>query len=83
MSFLSGIKNFIKTEILGIEEINTETQNVQKKDNTPVIECETEKPVDKYEKGDSDKSKAKRLWKKTLTIFQVKTLISRKCLKTG
>ena len=59
MSFLSGIKNFIKTEILGIEEINTETQNVQKKDNTPVIECETEKPVDKYEKGDSDKSKAK------------------------
>lgn len=43
MSFLSGIKNFIKTEILGIEEINTETQNVQKKDNTPVIECETEK----------------------------------------
>ena len=46
-------------ELLGIEEINTETQNVQKKDNTPVIECETEKPVDKYEKGDSDKSKAK------------------------
>lgn len=31
MSFLSGIKNFIKTEILGIEEINTETQNVQKR----------------------------------------------------
>ena len=31
MSFLSGIKNFIKTEILGIEEINTETQNVEKR----------------------------------------------------
>ncbi len=59
MSFLSGIKNFIKTEILGIEETNTDIQNVKKKDNTPVIECETEKPVDKYEKGDSDKSEAK------------------------
>lgn len=59
MSFLSGIKNFIKTEILGIEEINTETQNVQKKDNTPVIECETEKPVDKYEKEIQIKVKLK------------------------
>ena len=49
MSFLYGIKNFIKTEILGIEEINTETQNVQKMDNTSVFVCETEKPVDKYE----------------------------------
>lgn len=31
MSFLSGIKNFIKTEILGIEETNTDIQNVKKR----------------------------------------------------
>ena len=30
MSFLSGIKNFIKTEILGIEETNTDIQNVKR-----------------------------------------------------
>lgn len=50
MSFLSGIKNFIKTEVLGIEEVKPKTQNAQQ-DTSPVIECETEKPEDKYVKG--------------------------------
>lgn len=54
MSFLSGIKNFIKTEILGIEETNTKTQNADKKDKTPVIECKTEAPVDKFENKGTD-----------------------------
>ena len=54
MSFLSGIKNFIKTEILGIDETNTKTQNADKKDKTPVIECKTEAPVDKFENKGTD-----------------------------
>ena len=50
MSFLTEIKNFIKTEVLGIEEPNTATSVAQKKDNKPVIECKTEAPEDTFEK---------------------------------
>lgn len=50
MSFLSGIKNFIKTEILGVKETDTNTQVGNKKAPNAVIECETEAPVDKLEK---------------------------------
>jgi len=50
MSFLSGIKNFIKTEILGIEENNTGVQSADKKQNKAVIECKTEAPEDKFQK---------------------------------
>lgn len=56
MSFLSGIKNFIKTEILGVQETDTKNQVAAKKDTTPVIECETEAPVDKLEKKDTKNS---------------------------
>ena len=56
MSFLSGIKNFIKTEVLGIEEVKPKTQNAQQ-DTSPVIECETEKPEDKYVKGNASPNK--------------------------
>lgn len=56
MSFLSGIKNFIKTEILGVQETDTKTQVAAKKDTTPVIECETEAPVDKLEKKNTKNS---------------------------
>lgn len=50
MSFLSGIKNFIKTEILGVKESDTNTQVGNKKVPNAVIECKTEAPVDKLEK---------------------------------
>lgn len=56
MSFLSGIKNFIKTEILGVQETDTKNQVAAKKDTTPVIECETEAPVDKLEKKNTKNS---------------------------
>lgn len=56
MSFLSGIKNFIKTEILGVQETDTKNQVTAKKDTTPVIECETEAPVDKLEKKNTKNS---------------------------
>lgn len=56
MSFLSGIKNFIKTEILGVQETDTKNQVAAKKDITPVIECETEAPVDKLEKKNTKNS---------------------------
>lgn len=50
MSFLSGIKNFIKTEILGVKESDTNTKVGNKKVPNAVIECKTEAPVDKLEK---------------------------------
>ena len=56
MSFLNGIKNFIKTEILGVQETDTKNQVAAKKDTTPVIECETEAPVDKLEKKNTKNS---------------------------
>lgn len=56
MSFLSGIKNFIKTEILGVQETDTKNQVAAKKDTTTVIECETEAPVDKLEKKNTKNS---------------------------
>ena len=56
MSFLSGIKNFIKIEILGVQETDTKNQVAAKKDTTPVIECETEAPVDKLEKKNTKNS---------------------------
>ena len=56
MSFLNGIKNFIKTEILGVQETDTKNQLAAKKDTTPVIECETEAPVDKLEKKNTKNS---------------------------
>lgn len=56
MSFLSGIKNFIKTEILGVQETDTKNQVAAKKDTTPIIECETEAPVDKLEKKNTKNS---------------------------
>lgn len=56
MSFLSGIKNFIKTEILGVQETDTKNQVAAKKDTPPVIECETEAPVDKLEKKNTKNS---------------------------
>lgn len=51
MSFLSEIKNFIKTEILGVESTDTKVSTSQKKDSSPVIECKTDEPEDKFEKA--------------------------------
>lgn len=48
MNFLTEIKHFIKTEVMGIEETKpTETKSTNKK--PPVIECKTEAPEDKVE----------------------------------
>lgn len=50
MSFLSEIKNFIKTEILGIEEVSTKSSSARKQEYKPIIECNTEAPEDTFEK---------------------------------
>lgn len=57
MSILSNVKNFIKTEILGIQETDTKTKNAQKKQNNEaIIHCKTEAPTDKIViKNKSDK----------------------------
>ena len=60
MSFLTEIKNFIKTEILGTDTNNTKTNSVQLKHNNAIIECETEKPVDKFEKKASENKKTEK-----------------------
>ena len=63
MSFLSGIKNFIKTEILGVQETDTKNQVSNKKNTNPIIECKTEAPVDKLEKKSTQTTQSNKTQK--------------------
>ncbi len=70
MSFFTEIKNFIKTEVLGIQEINTKISPAQKKDNKPIIECKTEVPEDTFAKKTKETSNTKE----TLNHCSVKAM---------
>ena len=86
MNFFTGIRNFIRTEILGIEEINTPV-STEKKENNPVIECEVEKPVDKFENSGSKEEKQtnlnRRALEDTLRNIPAKYIDINKLLKEG
>ena len=53
MSFLTEIKNFIRTEVFGIEEKSPKA-SVNAQNNNPVIECETDEPEDKFQKSGAE-----------------------------
>ncbi len=51
MGFFTEIQNFIKTEVIGIEETTAaKEKSAVKKPVIPIIECKTEAPEDKFEK---------------------------------
>ena len=79
MSFLCEIKNFIKTEILGIENNTPLKPDEKKKENTPVIQCEdTGKNEDTFEhKATSSKPETKQ------NIGQIKQSIEVMCRANG
>lgn len=97
MSFLTEIKNFIKTEILGTDTNNTKTSSVPAKNNSAIIECETEKPVDKFEKKASENKKTEKTEEKntktnqltqkaleeTISNIPAKTVNLKKMIKEG
>lgn len=90
MSFLTEIKNFIQTEILGIENVNTQVIDANKRENKPILECKTSSPEDTFEKK-SEKSEIKsntnymsaKALEETISNIPAQTINIKQMIKNG
>ena len=90
MSFLTEIKNFIKTEVLGIEETGTAAAPAKNKETKPVIECKTDAPEDTFERKTEKQDTAvqtntvsRKAMEETIVNIPTKIVDLRKMIKNG
>ena len=90
MSFLTEIKNFIKTEVLGIEETGTAAASAKNKETKPVIECKTDAPEDIFERKTEKQDTAaqtntvsRKAIEETIVNIPTKIVDLRKMIKNG
>lgn len=90
MSFLTEIKNFIKTEVLGIEESGTAAAPAKNKETKPVIECKTDAPEDTFERKTEKQDTAvqtntvsRKAIEETIVNIPTKIVDLRKMIKNG
>ena len=90
MSFLTEIKNFIKTEVLGIEETGTAAAPAKNKETKPVIECKTDAPEDTFERKTEKQDTAvqtntvsRKAIEETIVNIPTKIVDLRKMIKNG